>query len=326
MENINNIIDYNLLLNTSKKIGVPVKKIVDLLTILSDTEIENNQLVIKTGISKNVLNQIKKELQSLFKPTSVVTVLSEKGRNDSKNFKEQKKEEEMWNVLKDNKYFEITSLFESFQELRPSPKRNLDQFTATIETTVTRGALLNFFGDVRGKNILFLGDDDLTSISTALFGNAHEISVLDIDKDILHEIKLTSSRYNVNINTTQYDARMQLPNNYKGKYDVIFTDPPYTSNGINLFLSRAVSALNKQNLAARIYLCYGTSDRAKERLLPIQEIIFRHGMMTRWIFDKFNRYQGAESIGSSNLYICEITPQTKAIITKDYNGPIYTNN
>ena len=197
MENINNIIDYNLLLNTSKKIGVPVKKIVDVLTILSDAEVENNQLVIKTGISKNVLNQIKKELQSLFKPTSVVTVLSEKGRNDSKNFKEQKKEEEMWNVLKDNKYFEITSLFESFQELRPSPKRNLDQFTATIETTVTRGALLNFFGDVRGKNILFLGDDDLTSISTALFGNAHEISVLDIDKDILHEIKLTSSRYNL---------------------------------------------------------------------------------------------------------------------------------
>ena len=197
MENINNIIDYNLLLNTSKKIGVPVKKIVDLLTILSDTEIENNQLVIKTGISKNVLNQIKKELQSLFKPTSAVTALSEKGRNASKNFKEQKKEEGIWNVLKDNKYFEITSLFESFQELRPSPKRNLDQFTATIETTVTRGALLNFFGDVRGKKVLFLGDDDLTSISTALFGNAHEISVLDIDKDILHEIKLTSSRYNL---------------------------------------------------------------------------------------------------------------------------------
>src|SRR3990167_5491096 len=112
MENINNIIDYNLLLNTSKKIGIPVKKIVDVLTILSDAEVENNQLVIKTGISKNVLNQIKKELQSLFKPTSAVTALSEKGKNDSKNFKEQKKEEEMWNVLKDNKYFEITSLFE----------------------------------------------------------------------------------------------------------------------------------------------------------------------------------------------------------------------
>src|SRR3989344_5993346 len=326
MENINNIIDYNLLLNTSKKIGVPVKKIVDLLTILSDTEIENNQLVIKTGISKNVLNQIKKELQSLFKPTSTVTALSEKGRNDSKNFKEQKKEEEMWNVLKDNKYFEITSLFESFQELRPSPKRNLDQFTATIETTVTRGALLNFFGDVRGKNILFLGDDDLTSISTALFGNAHEISVLDIDKDILHEIKLTSSRYNVSINTTQYDARMQLPNNHKGKYDVIFTDPPYTSNGIKLFLSRAISALNTNNLAARVYVCYGTSDRSKERSLPIQETISQQGMITRWIFDKFNRYQEAVSIGSSNLYICEVSSRTKPIIKNDYHEPIYTNN
>ena len=179
---------------------------------------------------------------------------------------------------------------------------------------------------MRGKNILFLGDDDLTSISTALFGNAHEISVLDIDKDILHEIKLTSSGYNVNINTTQYDARMQLPNNHKGKYDVIFTDPPYTSNGIKLFLSRAISALNTNNLAARVYVCYGTSDRSKERSLPIQETISQQGMITRWIFDKFNRYQGAESIGSSNLYICEITPQTKAIITKDYNEPIYTNN
>ena len=130
----------------------------------------------------------------------------------------------------------------------------------------------------------------------------------------------------MNINTTQHDVHTTLPKNHQGKYDVVFTDPPYTSNGASLFLSRAVSALNKKNLAARIYLCYGTSDRAKERLLPIQETILIHGLITRWVFDKFNRYQGAESIGSSTLYICEVTPQTKTIISKDYHESIYTNN
>ena len=80
-------------------------------------------------------------------------------------------------------------------------------------------------------------------------------------------------------------------------------------------------------MVSRIYLCYGASDRSKEKLLPIQQIIFQSGMITRWVFDKFNRYHGAESIGSaSSLFATEVTPKTKPTIKGDYDKPIYTNN
>jgi len=124
-----------------------------------------------------------------------------------------------------------------------------------------------------------------------------------------------------------YDARKPLPPSYFGKFDIVFTDPPYTGEGIKLFVSRAIQALDPLNQAARIYVCYGNSDRAKERFLPIYEIFSSSGLMLRWVFDKFNRYQGADSIGSaSSLFVLDVTSKTKSLITKNYDKPIYTNN
>lgn len=326
MKKKSDMTNYNLLLDASKKIGLPVKKIVDTLNLLGDNNLENNQLVKETGISKNVLNQAKQDLKLLFKPTSPVTGLSKIGQELVKSLTDQQREEEIWQFLKDKKYASVKSIYESLEGLRPVSKRDLDQFTATVETSVKRGALLDFFADIRDKKLLFLGDDDLTSVSAALFNKPKSITVVDIDKDILHEIDIIVSKHDLAIDTVQYDARTTLPHHLQGVYDVVFTDPPYTSNGIKLFLSRAISALNTNNLAARVYVCYGTSDRSKERSLPIQEIISQQGMVIRWIFDKFNRYQEAESIGSSNLYICEISPRTKPIIKNEYHEPIYTNN
>lgn len=105
---------------------------------------------------------------------------------------------------------------------------------------------------------------------------------------------------------------------------MVFTDPPYTPAGVRLFLSRAIEAINKKNLNSRIYLCYGNSDRAKERYLPIQNIINQAGLMNRYVFDKFNRYYKADSIGASSLYILEITPRWQVLILGHYDQPIYT--
>lgn len=49
--------------------------------------------------------------------------------------------------------------------------------------------------------------------------------------------------------------------------------------------------------------------------------------MVRWVFDKFNRYEGAESIGSaSSLFVLEVTPRAKPLIRGNYDRPIYTNS
>ncbi|MHA1829441.1 MAG: bis-aminopropyl spermidine synthase family protein [Candidatus Heimdallarchaeaceae archaeon] len=314
----------------SRETGVPTKKVLDLLFVLRSGEaIENNELVQKIGVSRNALNQVKEMLTSVLEPVSKKTQL-DPGRTQEVQaiFKAgYKLEEALWAVLEDNNYRQTVELLKTISSKRPSPERRYDQFTATIETTARRASLLQFFGDVEDKRLLFLGDDDFTSVAVANLGGARGVTVVDIDDRILSEIEAISGSHNLGIKTMHYDARKKLPTELRNKHDVVFTDPPYTPEGIKLFTSRAIESLDGTNKAARVYVCYGNSDRAKERFLPIYEVLTNSGLMTRWVFDKFNRYQGAESIGSaSSLFVVEVTPRTKPTIKGDYDKPIYTND
>ena len=314
----------------AKEIGVPTKKIMDFLFILQTGEpVENNKLLQRVGVSKNALNQTKELLSSLLNPPSKSTQLAESAIMEVKTIlgSDYKPEETLWSLLEDDYYRKSIELLGKYAGQRPSPERKYDQFTATVETTAKRASLLNFFEDVRGKRLLFLGDDDFTSVAVAGLHTAPEVAVLDIDNRILDGIDSISKSEKLEINSGNYDARKTLPLSYSGKFDVVFTDPPYTADGIKLFVSRAIQALDLSNQTTRIYICYGNSDRAKERFLPIYEMFSASGLMVRWVFDKFNRYQGAKSIGSaSSLFILKATSKTKPLITENYDRPIYTNN
>lgn len=321
---------YSDFLEVSKRTGIPIKKILDLFFILSSgSPVENNELLRRVGVSGNVLGQVKKALLPFLRPASKNTVLKPEAVEDVQRLYEQsyKVEESLWLPIEDGRFQETVKLIAGCQKSRPVPKREFDQFSATPETTARRAALLNFFGDIRGKRLMFLGDDDITSVAVVSYGTAQEIVVLDIDERILKTIETVSAEQGFKVKTLAYDARSELPISLQGKFDVVFTDPPYTPAGMELFVSRSAQALDLKNQTARLYVCYGNSDRAKERFLPIYEVFGDSGLMMRWVFDKFNRYHGAESIGSaSSLFVCETTPKTKAIITSKYDQPIYTSH
>ncbi len=321
---------YLRFLEVSKETGVPVKKVLDVFFLLSTGKpVDNNELLQRVGVSKNALNQVKKSLSSFLKSTSKDAQLNPEGLNNAKQLFPGGfvREEGLWTIFEGGQFRETVGLLQSIKEKRPSSKREYDQFTATRETTARRATLLSFFGDVKGKKLLFLGDDDFTSIATASLKEAERIVAVDIDERILREIHDLSGSHGFGIETVEYDARKKLPKELKGKFDIVFTDPPYTPEGFNLFVSRAIETLDRNNKAARVYACYGNSDRAKERFLPIYEVFTNSGLMMRWVFDKFNRYQGAESIGSSSsLFIAEITPKTKPVVKGNYERPIYTDN
>lgn len=322
---------HTAILGASKKTGVPVKKIQDMLYALnSEKPVDNNQLTKTLGVSRNALNQVKLHLSDYLKPASRHTQLNVEAAEDIKKMfsnHEYFPEEALFNLLENEQYKENVEFLRTIQAFMPSPNRNYDQFTATIETSAKRAALLKFFADIDGKRILLLGDDDFTSIAIAKHMTAEEITVLDIDERILNNIEHISAQQNFGIKTAKYDARQGFPKELCNKYDVVFTDPPYTPEGIRLFTSRAIEALDSKNQSGRLYLCYGNSDRAKERFLPIYSCLTDAGLMISWIFDKFNRYSRAESIGnSSSLFVCDVTPKTKPLIRGDYNKPIYTHN
>lgn len=314
----------------SRETGIPIKKVLDFLFILRTGEpVENNELLQRIGVAKNALNQAKELLSSVLRPPSKATQLNESSTQEIHSLfgPDYKPEEVLWVILENDDYRKSIDLLREYADQRPAPERKYDQFTATIETTARRASLLNFFEDVAGKRLLFLGDDDFTSVAVANLQTASEITVLDIDDRILDKIDSVAKAEKLTITSGKYDARKSLPPSYSGKFDVVFTDPPYTTEGVRLFVSRAIQALDPSNQAARIYVCYGNSDRAKERFLPINGVFNSSGLMMRWAFDKFNRYHGAESIGSaSSLFALEVTPKTKPLVTGNYDRPIYTNN
>jgi len=237
-----------------------------------------------------------------------------------------------------NLLLEINQVLEKYKNLRQKPKREFDQFFAIEETIFKRVDLLSKFSNIDNK-ILFLGDDDLTSIALALNKKFEKIFVVDIDKEILNLIKTVSENEKLNIKTIEYDLRKPLIE--LEKFNLIFFDPPYTLNAVKLWLLRALQislgkGTNKKRkdinyLKNKFYfLCYGYTDKGLERGYKIQKLINDLGLIIQQKFRKFNKYTGAETINNeSDLYILQPTPfinlsQIDSFRKKEFSGKIYT--
>lgn len=321
---------YETALAVSQKTGIPIKKILDFFYYLRKGDpVDNNQLIRELGLSRNSINQVKEMLSKYLLPSSKNTQLSPKAVHEVKSLftQEYLSSEGEWNFLKGKKYSQLLQFVRENEVSKQNPARKFDQFYATAETVAKRASLLNYFGDIEGKKLLFLGDDDFTSLACASYRTAEGITVMEIDENINEPISAISKKETFGINTYSYDARNSFPAKHAQKYDIVFTDPPYTQKGVQLFLARAIEAINSKNRSGRIYICYGNSDNAKEKFSEIHEVILKSGMMIRNIFDKFNRYSGAESIGdASSLIICETTDKTKPLVKGNYDKKIYTYN
>jgi predicted methyltransferase len=215
----------------------------------------------------------------------------------------------------------INYILEKANKIRPKPKREYDQFFATKETVIKRVKILSKFNK---KRLLFLGDSDLTSISLAYYfkkiNRQADIVVLDIDKDLIDLIEKIKTEENLNIKTINQDIRDVIDKDLVN-FDLAFFDPPYTPNGVRIWLIRALQALlgrgsNKKRKKVEflkkkfILMCYGYTDNSLEKGYKIQKIISDLGLVIQAKYRKFNKYTGAESINNeSDLYILQPAPQ-----------------
>lgn len=98
---------HQKLLVISKELGVPVKKLEDVLFVLKDGQaIDNNDLLRRSGVSRNALNKAKERLSDLLEPVSSSTKLSQIGIQAVQSMIEPgyKPEEQIWEFLKDDSY------------------------------------------------------------------------------------------------------------------------------------------------------------------------------------------------------------------------------
>ena len=203
------------------------------------------------------------------------------------------------------------------QKQRPNAKRNLDQFPATVDTLQKRVALLKRF--VSQGPILFLGDFDLTALALGYHHPRTELTVIDIDQDLLNFISQAASTHDLPTNTIRHNFKNPLPREFRN-YQTVFMDPPYTPVGIQYWLQRALETTigtgrNKKRKSEqflsriRYLLAYAYSDTASARGWDVQKVIADLGLLIDEKFRFFNQYHKAKP---SDLYILRPTPKLLA--------------
>ncbi len=219
-------------------------------------------------------------------------------------------------------FSEILEKLQKYSAQRPEPIPQLDQAFATPETALRRALYMLGEGDLEGRDVLFLGDDDLTSVAVSLLNVARRITVIDIDKRLLDVIVNISRNNGFSIECIQHDLRDPLPEQLHGKYDVAFTDPPYTVPGLKLFISRCIDAL-KVRKTASVYLAF--ADKSPLEMLEVHRAIAQMGLFIRELIPRFNTYEGAEMFANTT-FIAKLstTKETRAAITGVFTGKMYT--
>ncbi|GAB4084976.1 hypothetical protein GCM10028784_16060 [Myceligenerans cantabricum] len=192
----------------------------------------------------------------------------------------------------------------------PRPRRALDHVPATPETAVRRALWMDGTYDLAGATLLCAGDHDLTSIVTCLRNPAARAVVVDVDEDLLAYVGTVAAERGLNIETAYGDFRAGLPDAARGTADLVFTDPPYTPDGVRLFLARGLQGLrDREN--GRLLLAYGYGTHHPGLGFTVQQAIGDLSLVYEAILPHFNRYTGAQAVGSaSDLYVCRPTART----------------
>ena len=304
---------------------------------LSDGEIEgllfvllsDGSLIKATGLPKETLRGFKKSISPyLEKKDGDEVILTETAK---KELRQLGLRPYLWSfgdlMVCDKEVAQKFALVRAEYKKRAS--REIDQFYATVETSVKKAQVMIARGEVMGKNIALIGDDDLVSIALILLeGGFRSLTVFDVDNDLLSFIEAKTASMGIdNVRTVHYDCREELKEEYLGRFDVVLTDPPYTRYGAELFLERSLEMIGGGGFANRkIFFFYGNSSRTPEKFLKIQEILGKVNLVIEDKINNFAHYDGAESIGSaSSLYILKTLPSTTVYKGIRKNRKIYTH-
>ena len=293
----------------------------------------SKQLAQTLSIPIPIIVAIKKELQSLnilekgsrFSLTkSGIEIIDLSFHIKSLNLKH-------YHYLSNTSALEIMTKFSwllDYFNNRPSADVTIDQAKCTLESAIKRVQYMLKKEKLLHRNILCLGDDDCMSIIIATF-NAYiftnqpqkNIHVLDKDIRILNYIKQSPPYIQKQIHVDVCDFRDTLENRFQRTMDIVIMDPPYTINGITLFLSRAILCLkHEENLSC--YISFFKMDY--QFLYTIQKLWVENHILLLDMIIGFNQYEGGSILGSQSDFYHLITTNKTTVPLIDNKAMIYT--
>ncbi|MFH1609582.1 MAG: bis-aminopropyl spermidine synthase family protein [Candidatus Bipolaricaulota bacterium] len=183
---------------------------------------------------------------------------------------------------------EVAAAFRRLVANRPEASQEFDQGYVTEESTIARIAVMWARGDLAGKDLLVLGDDDLVSVAAALTGLPRRVVVLDLDPRITSFVAGIAGREGLAIETYRHDLREPLPAELRARFDTFFCDPTESLRGFLAFAGRGLSALRGPGSAGYLGLTHAEASLAKWR--AIQQDLLAWGAVLTDLRDGFHSY------------------------------------
>lgn len=196
-------------------------------------------------------------------------------------------------------------LLKKFKSLRLEEvfNENYDQLQLLPESVIKKVEVLRDKGDIEGKKIVCLGDDDMVAIALALTGLPKEVSVLEVDDKIINHENTVFKKIKANAKAYKCDLVKGVPEKFKNKFDVFITEPPDTVFGNSLFFSRGIDCLKKQGGVG--YLGVSETDLSRKDFLSVEKNILKMEALITDIYNKLEPYE----IGTEERWVFNIPPK-----------------
>lgn len=191
--------------------------------------------------------------------------------------------------------------------LRPRARWEIDQVHTTAEDLARRAALLLELGDVEGRDVLFVGDDDFCSLLLCAVGAPRRVVVLDVDTRILERLSEVARQKGWPLETVEFNLERfpaeGLPPALEGAFDTFITDPPYSESGMLLFAAAGLAALKPVGGVAG-YVAVPWLEREEwsdELLFKVQRAFVEQGFFVSDARRAFHAYEHQDSVYSTFL-------------------------
>ncbi len=185
---------------------------------------------------------------------------------------------------------ELLKVYEETKEGRPEPLLEYDQGYLTAKSVIERIAFADGKGDIRGRKVIVLGDDDLLSIALGLSGLPEGITVLEVDERLVEFIERTGKKRGLKIEVRKHDLRYPLPNDLLGEFDTFFTDPVETLEGLGVFIARGIASLKGVGSAG--YFGLTTAEASFRKWRDIEKMLVdKFGVVITDILSDFSIYE-----------------------------------
>jgi len=233
-------------------------------------------------------------------------------------------------VITMNNAHELLQDVVAIYENRPEVDVTIDQSKCTIETAFKRACHLLKKREIIAGSLLCVGDDDLVSVACAFLynyithgkGKDFHITIVDKDDRICDYIAKISQEHQFPIACILHDLVEPMPKELTYTFDSMITDPPYTLNGLQLFITRGLACL-KQNHEVSIFLSYPY--KSFTHRLKMQQFFTANNIVIDFMTENFNHYEGAQIIGGvSDFYQLKTIIETDLVDEGIFVEKIYT--